>query len=84
MNDKPSIDTILTSYATGVITAALNHNAGVVQFASEILAVGPGIKPSKIKEIRRQFDKMHEQYADEHKRISDILTEELKNRGVSL
>jgi len=81
---QPSIDTMINSYATGTIVAALNHNAGVVQFASEIVAAGPGIKLSKLKQIRAQFDKMHKAYADEHERISAILNEELKSRGVEL
>lgn len=82
--DLPTIDTMNNSYATGTIIAALNHNAGVVQFASEILAAGPGIKPSKLKQIRAQFDKMHQAYDDEHERIRGILNEELKSRGVEL
>lgn len=83
MQDQPTIDTMINSYATGMLTAALNHNAAVVQFAGELVATGP-IHIKGFKKVRAQFDKMHEQYQQEHGRISAILNEELKSRGVSL
>ncbi len=83
MDSPVSTEGIINSYATGMLTSALNHNAATVQFASELVAAGP-IKPTKLKQVRRQFDKIHDNYQAESKRISDILTEELKSRGVEL
>lgn len=83
MKDQPNIDTMINSYATGTLTSALNHNAQLVQLASELVAAGP-LKPSKLKEVRRAFDKIHEQYRADYERISGILEQELKSRGVSL
>lgn len=81
--DKLSIDGVINSYAIGMLTAALNHNAAIVQLGSEIVAVG-SIKPSKLKDIRRAFDNIHKQYSTEAERITATLEEELKTRGVSL
>ncbi len=80
---KPTIDTMINSYATGMLTAALNNSASIIQLGSELVATGP-IKPNKLKDVRRAFDDIHKNYHDEAERITATLEEELKSRGVSL
>lgn len=83
MKDQPNIDTMINSYATGMLTAALNHNAAVIQLAGELVATGQ-IKPTGLKRVRQAFDKIHKDYQTEAERISGILEQELKSRGVTL
>lgn len=81
--NQPDIDTMINSYATGMLTAALNHNAAVDQLAGELVANGP-IKPTGLKKVRQAFNDIHKQYEAEAERVSSILEQELKSRGVSL
>lgn len=80
---QPNIDTILTSYATGTLRSTLEYNAAVVQYAAQLVAVGP-IKPSAIKKVQRDFKAMRDQYIERTDAIAAILNEELKERGISL
>lgn len=80
---QPSIDAIINSYATGTLKSTLEYNAAVVQYAAQLVAVGP-IKPSAIKKVQRDFKAMRDQYLEQTDAISAILNEELKERGITL
>lgn len=62
-------DTIMTGHIIAMAHNALNHNAAVVQLASEVIAAGPVQKRSQLERIRRSFDKIHKQYTAEQQRI---------------
>lgn len=83
MKDQPNIDTMINSYATGTLKATLEYNAAVVQYAAQLVAVGP-IKQSSIKKMQRDFKSMRDQYIEQTDAISAILNEELKERGITL
>jgi len=76
--DNLSKDTIVQGHLTSLIGIALIHNASVVQLASEIIASGPGVKQTQLKRIRNEFDRMHKNYAEEYKRITDELQKNIE------
>lgn len=70
-------DTIMTGHIMAMAHNALNHNAAVVQLASEVIAAGPGQKASQLRRIRAQFDKLHKSYVTEQERITAEITKNI-------
>lgn len=58
-------DTIMTGHIMKMAHSALNHNALVVQLASEVIAAGPVGKSSELKRIHAEFNKLHKAYEAE-------------------
>lgn len=71
--NKLSPDTVFQSGLTGLMSAALNHNALVIQLSAEVIAAGPGQKTEHLKRIRAKFNELHKDYSTEYKRVTDEL-----------
>lgn len=57
----PTKDTWLHIYATSTLNATLNYNAQVVQYAAQLLTVGP-LKHGAHKKVEKQFTEMRDRY----------------------
>ena len=73
MSQRLSPDTVFQSGLTGLMSAALNHNALVIQLSAEVIAAGPGQSREKLKRIREDFTRLHKDYSNEYKRVTDEL-----------
>lgn len=70
-------DTIMQGHIMAMAHAALNHNALIVQLASEVIAAGPGQKTTQLKRIRREFEKIHAAYTAEMERIKSEIAKNI-------
>lgn len=82
MTQKLSPDTVFQSGLTGLMSAALQHNAQVIQLSAEVIAAGPGQKREHLKRIRADFNKIHKAYAVEYKRVTDELQKAIEEGSI--
>jgi len=76
-NNELSIDTIAQGHFLALIKVLLNHNAAVIQAASEVIAAGPVYKQSQLKRIRNFFNDIHDRSEEEYNQAIKALTAEI-------
>lgn len=64
-----SLDAIAITHTNNILANALNHNATIIEYASEIIAAGPVKDKRQYRKIVDGYKKIHDQYNAEHIKV---------------